>query len=605
MIRNLFFATFVLVSFSYFSQEPNFQWTKQFKPVPGFTGSGGWLYGSIVGMEQDKEGNLIVLGYHDFNTIVLDSGSTTGSAGNASVEGPKVVVAKFTKNGELLWHKTIEGSPGLFFSISRLSDLRLGTDESIVFGGHLHGHVDFDPSEAEYILSSLSTCGSKFVVKLNQNGDFIWSRLLNPDASNPLHSGFNLGINDIELDLDNNVYITGPVSGKWDVNPNPLDTFYIPDYHWGQDGYLLKLSSSGNFVWCKVFGTSGQYHPDNAHMIKRGLDNDLYFGCSYLDSIIINVGGQDVLLNHPPGVWGDDMDYFMAKMDTSGQFEWVTRIVGYGGQWIKEIEVDENGEIYACGSFIGSITMYPFVPGTYTYSLPNNSLQNPTPDGFVIKYTSNGDPIWGKVIQSIYTDSFEEIELDDKNVYLGGYSGDSVYVGEQFMGYLELEGVYNDQSRGTILQISKDGETGWMQRFESKGTAKLQDIVVDGNELFSSGSFSYETDFDLSVEGHEYLITEAEFKVNAFLHKMIFTADTFGLVDYTIYPNPFNDLVQLYAKEYENTQVTIFDVQGRLIRELKLESKITSIDLSNGASGVYLVLIESGEKSEVIRVVKE
>ncbi|NVK65631.1 MAG: T9SS type A sorting domain-containing protein [Flavobacteriales bacterium] len=606
LLKNSIFLLCLLVQVKGLSQEPLYQWTKQFTPVSGFSGGGGFEFASVIGMDEDNDGNLVLLGYHDFNTIVLDPLSINGEAGDSLVEGGKAFIAKFTRNGNLIWHKTIEGTESQFSNIEGLSDLKLGSDGSVVFCGNFHGQVDFDPGETENFLTTWTSNGLKFVLKLDRDGNFVWVRTFSPDTSTSLYQGFKMNFNDIELDLDDNIYIAGSVYGRWDIDPDPADTLYIPDYHFGLDGYLLKLSSNGDYVWHQVFGTSGEHHPDNAYLIKRGLDNDLYFGCSYLDSIVINVAGQDVLLNHPPGVFADDLDYFMAKMDTSGQFEWVTRIVGNGGQWIREIEVDTNGEIYACGSFVGSVTMYPFVPGTYAYSPFNTTLQEYLPDAFVIKYTSTGVPIWGKVITSLYTDALYRIELDEDNVYFGGTTGDSVYVGNEFMGYLETLNIstYNNH-RGTILQVSKEGETGWMKRFESSGNAALAEFIVSGNDIFTSGSFSYQADFDLSDNGYEYLYTDAPFKNHGFLHKMIFSEDTFNVSQYAIYPNPFEDLVNLYVKDFENTEVTVFDIQGRLLREIGLNGKITSIDLSENAAGVYVLVLKNGEKRESVRIVKQ
>jgi len=51
--------------------------------------------------------------------------------------------------------------------------------------------------------------------------------------------------------------------------------------------------------------------------------------------------------------------------------------------------------------------------------------------------------------------------------------------------------------------------------------------------------------------------------------------------------------------------MSIFDIQGRLIREVELITKITPVNLSQQASGLYVLVIEDGEKRETIHVVKE
>ncbi|PHR16679.1 MAG: hypothetical protein COA38_21570 [Fluviicola sp.] len=70
-----------------------------------------------------------------------------------------------------------------------------------------------------------------------------------------------------------------------------------------------------------------------------------------------------------------------------------------------------------------------------------------------------------------------------------------------------------------------------------------------------------------------------------------------------MFDNPI--ISQTIVEAFENMEVTIVDMQGRLISELKLESKLTTIDLSEEAGGVYFLIIGNGDKSQVIRVVKE
>ena len=581
------------------SQEPTFQWANQFIADPG--------YGSAKGIEKDADGNLIVIGMYDGFQVTLDSTSMDGIAGDTLIEGRKAYIAKFTKSGKLIWHRSLEGIQGQYSFILDMFELKIDSDGGFMVCGSYRGWCDFDPDEEEEYIVNGGLVMSTFVLKLDLNGNFDWVQVISPDANHPLNSGFEYKFGGMELDTDNNVYLAGSVKGNWDFDPDPVDTsFTYMQYPFGYDGFLVKLSSTGDFVWKQIFGSPGYYHADNVNMIKRGLDNDLYMGCTYYDSIHVDIAGQDVLLNHPPGVNDDDIDFFMSKMDTAGQIEWVTRLVGNGLQTISDLEVDENGEIYACASYTGSITLSPFVPGTYVNSNYNSSSGLLLPDACLIKYTSNGEPIYGITISSPDSDFFTEIEMDDENVYLGGSIGDSVYIGIDYVGYSEIPSdFYYDDKRGAVLKFTKSGATEWVQRFECKGRSSVSDILVDGNNLYSAGSFSDEIDFNTSLDYFEFATTGAWFNSQGFVHKMIFTTDTLNYPDFSIFPNPTNTSVNLFVQAFENTEVVIFDIQGRFINQLKLESKLTVVDLSEEASGVYLFVMQNGEKREIRRVVKE
>ena len=58
----------------------------------------------------------------------------------------------------------------------------------------------------------------------------------------------------IALAADGSVYTTGNYSGT--ANFNPGGTFNLTSAG-GDDVYVSKLDSSGNFVWAKSFGGSG------------------------------------------------------------------------------------------------------------------------------------------------------------------------------------------------------------------------------------------------------------------------------------------------------------------------------------------------------------
>lgn len=599
-MRVFLFVFAVLIPSFYYSQPPIYKWSQIFAEEDNAPNTV-----NITDIEQDQNGDVIVLGWFSDQLVFSPETPESIVVGNLQDNYGGAFLAKFTKKGELIWLKSFEAPDG-YFLVLRPVDLKLAGNGGIVIYGRFLGTFDADPDEnSEYFASSASgSAFSMFILKLDNNANFDWVKTFEYDLSAGPSNWLDIVPTAIEVDLDDNVYAIGQCTGRVDFNPNPLDTSFAHQGSVAQNrAFLVKLSKEGDFVWKKTFGT---HYKDNLTMIKRGLDNDLYFGCVYHDSIHVMVAGQDVLLNHPPGFWPDDEDFFMAKMDTSGQIEWITRIVGGGDQYITDVEVDNNGEIYACGSFIGSVTLSPFVQGSYAYSFSEGLFFPNYSDGFLIKYASHGAPIWGTVITSKDSDNLAEIEITDSNVYVVGSIGDSLHVGFDFMGYSELPSYSAiDDTHGGFLKFSKDGQCQWVQRLESNGAykASIKDVVIDGNDIFSVGNFGYDIDFDPSIEGSEYQMAYGG--IDGFVHKMIFTADTFNVSQYAVYPNPFSDIVNLYAKDYENTQMAIFDIQGRLIQEVKLESKITAIDLKNEAGGVYLVLITNGERREVIRIVKE
>ncbi|MEO7327388.1 MAG: hypothetical protein ABI193_02340, partial [Minicystis sp.] len=84
-------------------------------------------------------------------------------------------------------------------------------------------------------------------------------------------------------------------------------------------------------------------------------------------------------------------DMFVARLDPSDGH--VTSKAGYGGvqeDQILGLVFDDGGELYAGGSFKGSVTI-PTMPPTTLNSIDPNNL-----DGVLIRFSSGGTPQWAK-----------------------------------------------------------------------------------------------------------------------------------------------------------------------------------------------------------------
>jgi uncharacterized surface protein with fasciclin (FAS1) repeats len=73
-----------------------------------------------------------------------------------------------------------------------------------------------------------------------------------------------------------------------------------------------------------------------------------------------------------------------------------------------------------------------------------------------------------------------------------------------------------------------------------------------------------------------------------------------------IYPNPTNgDFTIDLGENHQNTKISITDLKGRLVQSIAyVESQLLSLKLEDPA-GVYLLVIETGDKKKVIRLIKQ
>lgn len=178
-----------------------------------------------------------------FNTSIIYT------QGNNSLHD--VSLLKIGATGALLWHKEIGGvahdychslatdpSGNIFYSINSYS-----------------GYLDMDPGPGVFALSWPSNQWRKIILKLDNNGNFIWA--LN-NVNNTFNSnGYNEGI---ATDTAGGVYLTSRIwpnsanNNLWDLDPGP--GAYMVSSAGSSDVALQSLDKNGQFIWGGVIGGS-------------------------------------------------------------------------------------------------------------------------------------------------------------------------------------------------------------------------------------------------------------------------------------------------------------------------------------------------------------
>lgn len=72
----------------------------------------------------------------------------------------------------------------------------------------------------------------------------------------------------------------------------------------------------------------------------------------------------------------------------------------------------------------------------------------------------------------------------------------------------------------------------------------------------------------------------------------------------TIYPNPTNAIVNIVGQNHFDSIVIINSI-GQVVKEFKSNTKTTQIDVSGYSSGVYLIKVSTGNKSQTFKLIKE
>jgi PKD repeat protein len=76
-------------------------------------------------------------------------------------------------------------------------------------------------------------------------------------------------------------------------------------------------------------------------------------------------------------------------------------------------------------------------------------------------------------------------------------------------------------------------------------------------------------------------------------------------ISFSIYPNPVIEKLIIDAGTSVKATIKIVDLSGRMVITTKMNQALQQIDLSNLASGVYMIKIEYGDKSITRKIVKK
>jgi hypothetical protein len=196
-----------------------FQWVKQL---------GGNTLGdeSVGGIKLDNNNNVVLTGSFwgsvDFdpsiNNLIYTANSTDADG----------FVWKLSNTGDLIFAKIFVGS-GPARDITPYG-LEVSDNSDIYLTGTTRGAIDFDPGSGNFVLP-VTLYTSSFLVKLTNNGDFIWAKQM---VGNGVTFGVDLSYS------DNGLYSYGYFTGQTDFDPN-LGSFNITNNGNNNDLYLHKL----------------------------------------------------------------------------------------------------------------------------------------------------------------------------------------------------------------------------------------------------------------------------------------------------------------------------------------------------------------------------
>ena len=203
-----------------------------------------------------------------------------------------------------------------------------------------------------------------FLIHMNANREVIWYALYGQQTFHNF---------DVVSDKEGNVYVGGLYN--YDLPLDSSTSLYTTLVEY----VLIKYDPNGNYVWHRNSeGTISNYEfnmdiDSSGNIYFAGLFNGQF---SFRDSDTVD---------------SPDVSTFVVKFDSSGIKPWITQIHG-SSKWVFDCEAAESGDSYVVGHFSDKEPIY----------LGNDTLHSKSEyDGYVAKFSTEGDPIFLKQITSL------------------------------------------------------------------------------------------------------------------------------------------------------------------------------------------------------------
>ncbi|MBA3662760.1 MAG: T9SS type A sorting domain-containing protein [Bacteroidetes bacterium] len=225
--------------------------------------------------------------------------------------------------------------------------LALDKHGNVYTAGNFEGTADFNPGNGIYNLSASGV--EMFVSKVDSSGGFVYAELIGKDG---LATPF-----DIATDSLGNLYMAGEF--KWAPDFDPGSASFTMTPNGGKDMFLLKIDSTGNFLWGKQIG---DIYDDRMQSINVS-GSHLYATGYYAGAPDFDPGPS--VVTHT----SYSASAFVNEFDLNGNYVWSVGFSSYQ-MFGTSISSDNYGSLYSCGYFQNTTDFDPSA-STYTLTAPS------------------------------------------------------------------------------------------------------------------------------------------------------------------------------------------------------------------------------------------
>jgi hypothetical protein len=480
--------------------------------------------------------------------------------------------------------------------------------------------------------SNKETRDCMFLAKLDNTGKLLWYKTSRWDGSGKC----------IMIDKENNVVVSG-------IGYDFGDTIFSKV---SRVGFVMKISPSGNLIWAKSLG----YIDEPGMFMYQGtmhgtVDNENNILINYLSEASVNFDNYSLKLGTSRGIQA------LVKLNAKGKPLWVKGIWAETQGELTGIAVDLKNNIYISGYNMGKVVVNNndvankttvdrlallklTSEGNYDWSISGDVANGVTTDslGYIyavgknwftvsplerldskninklLKINSSGNIIWEQLIPNsntlVKTDKNNNIYISSFTDVLAKIDNDSIEYGDRYLCKLD--------SMSNVIYIKPTG----------KG-AEYYDMAIDDNEnvYFTGGYFNavfsdsigpvinyidpYNNDtiYSKGLIGQEYsnLLGYYNFFVQKLCKEVQKNYSSIPAnvenIPFEIYPNPVSSTVRINLSNFtgqEIKRISLYSQSGNIVKSvqpLNKDSKYIELNCSSFPSGIYLICVDTKNKS--------
>lgn len=480
-----------------------------------------------------------------------------------------------------------------------------------------------------------------FLLKLNPNGDLIWSKHFS--------SSSDVNITSLDIDKDNQLILVGEYKNSvvFDVTIETNNT----DKKYSSNMFLAKYDSNGNLLWAK---NNGGIANGKGNLTVLANNDILLFGTS----IDFNLFDTDTLISTLDSalVDGPGFSYwafahsesdFMARISPDGSLKWIKEFGGY----VNEVILDNHDNIVVTGSFFDD---------TYFDEILVSEIGSST--SFLAHYSSEGEINWVRTSggstnhnagyglsidsqnniyqcgtvggQNIKFDGETVLNYTHSNSYLTKYDDNGNLVWYQIFGTItSINDNSAEFSRGIALKTDNNGNILMLGYFQDKITFGMttidseasQDLmllkfnqngnVIEAKEYVEYGSvvgidLAIDDDNAVYIIGNKYGVTGTMIDPsNSFVGKI--DKSTFTSIEknidahnLSVYPNPSIGNIHVNSSKIGQTRkIEIVSIDGRKIKEFSTQDSNFSFEFDE--KGIFIISVTIDGNRVTRRIVVE